>query len=460
MRHNHHFIILMDFPALDALSPIDGRYRRQTEILSSFFSEASIIRYRLKTEVEYFIALCEIPLPQLKNFDPSHFSKLRSYYLEFQNTYAEEVKVIEKETNHDIKAIEYFLRRRFDELGIGEYKEFIHFGLTSQDINNTAFPMAIRDAMKQVIIPMLSDIIQQFTKFAKEWKDVPMLAHTHGQPASPTLLGKEFYVFSERLQAQLKSLKAVPFCAKFGGATGNLNAHYVAYPDINWHCFAQAFVYDKLDLERQRTTTQIEHYDQLAAMFDAMKRINNILIDFDRDIWTYISMEYFKQKVVGKEVGSSAMPHKVNPIDFENSEGNLGMANAVFEFLSSKLPVSRLQRDLTDSTVIRNVGVPLAHSLIAYLSLMKGMGKLLLNKDKLSADLQNNQAVIAEAIQTILRRESYPDPYGALKNLTRGEGHISQATFLEFIDTLDVSQSVKDELRVLSPENFTGRFYL
>jgi adenylosuccinate lyase len=450
----------MDFPALDAISPVDGRYRRQCAMLASFFSEASIIRYRIKTEVEYFIALCEIPLPQLERFDSSLFPKLRSFYLEFRNEYATEVKDIEKETNHDIKAIEYFLRRRFDEMGVGEYKEFIHFGLTSQDVNNTAFPMAIRDAMTQIIVPVIHDVMGHFVAFAREWKDVPMLAHTHGQPASPTLLGKEFYVFAERLQTQLKSLAAIPFTAKFGGATGNLNAHYVAYPDIDWHGFANRFVSAYLGLERQRTTTQIEHYDQLAALFDAMKRINNILIDFDRDIWTYISMEYFRQKVVGREVGSSAMPHKVNPIDFENSEGNLGLANALFEFFAAKLPVSRLQRDLTDSTVIRNFGVPLAHSLIAYLSLMKGMGKLLINKERLTQDLWDNQAVIAEAIQTILRRESYPDPYGALKALTRGEGHISKETFLQFIESLDVTESVKAELKILSPENYTGRFIL
>jgi len=450
----------MDYPALDAISPVDGRYRRQTEVLSTFFSEASIIRYRLKTEVEYFIALCEIPLPQLKQFDAGFFPQLRKYYLEFQTSSAVEVKEIERETNHDIKAIEYFLRRRFDELGIGEYKEFIHFGLTSQDINNTAFPMATRDAMTMVIFPLLKDILAQLEAFAKEWQHIPMLAHTHGQPASPTFLGKEIYVFAERMQEQLKTLFRIPVTAKFGGATGNLNAHYVAYPSINWHCFAEGFVHDKLGLERQRTTTQIEHYDQLAALFDNMKRINNILIDLDRDIWTYISMEYFKQKVVGKEVGSSAMPHKVNPIDFENSEGNLGIANALFEFLAAKLPISRLQRDLTDSTVLRNLGVPLAHSMIAYASLSKGLGKLLLNKDKLAADLQNNQAVIAEAIQTILRRESYPDPYGALKMLTRGEGRITTETFTQFIAELNVSQEVKEELKALSPENYTGRFSL
>lgn len=450
----------MDYPSLDAISPVDGRYRRNTEVLSSFFSEASIIRYRLKTEVEYFIALCEISLPQLKKFDARFFPVLRKYYLEFQTAYAVEVKEIEKETNHDIKAIEYFLRHRFEELGIGEYKEFIHFGLTSQDINNTAFPMATKEAMKMVIFPMLKTILVKLTSFSREWQHVPMLAHTHGQPASPTFLGKEIYVFAERLQEQLNTLKRIPITAKFGGATGNLNAHYVAFPEINWHCFAEGFVSDKLGLERQRTTTQIEHYDQLAELFDAMKRINNILIDLDRDMWTYISMEYFKQKVIGKEVGSSAMPHKVNPIDFENSEGNLGLANALFEFFSAKLPVSRLQRDLTDSTVIRNIGVPLSHSLIAYLSLMKGLSKLLLNKEKLLSDLHENQAVIAEAIQTILRRESYPDPYGALKLLTRGEGRITTETFMEFIEELNVSQAVKEELRALSPENYTGRFFL
>jgi len=441
---------------LNAISPIDGRYRKGTEALACYFSESAIIRYRILVEVEYFIALCRIPLPQLKQFDKQIFPKLRSIYQKFGDEDASRVKEIEKGTNHDVKAIEYFLKEKFDHLKLKTFKEFIHFGLTSQDINNTAFPLALRDAFEDIFDPMLSNIVFELLKKSQEWKNIPMLARTHGQPASPTTVGKELFVFVERLTQQLALLETIPFSAKFGGATGNFNAHHVAYPGIDWVKFADAFIMRTLGLERCRTTTQIEHYDNLAAFFDNLKRINTILIDLDRDIWTYISMDYFKQKVKKEETGSSTMPHKVNPIDFENSEGNLGVANALFEHLSAKLPVSRLQRDLTDSTVIRNIGVPLAHSLIAFKSLLKGLDKLILNEEKIRSDLNTNWAVITEAIQTILRREQYPEPYEALKELTRGKAGINQPELLSFIDSLKIPNKVKTELKKITPENYTG----
>ena len=440
---------------LKAISPIDGRYQSKTVELNDFFSEFALIRYRVMVEVEYFIALCEIPLPQLEDFD-GDYDDLRAIYEEFLTEDAEEIKEIEKTTNHDVKAVEYYLKRQFDELGLSKWKEFLHFGLTSQDINNTAVPLSMMEAHKLVVKPAIEEIIDKLKDMAKEWRDIPMLARTHGQPASPTHLGKEIYVYVERLRDQLQMLNNVPFTAKFGGATGNMNAHKVAYPDIDWPAFAKHFVEKNLKLKRQQTTTQIEHYDYLAAYFDALRRINTILIDLSRDIWMYVSMEYFKQKIKAGEVGSSAMPHKVNPIDFENAEGNLGMANAVLTFLSTKLPISRLQRDLTDSTVTRNIGVPIAHTLIALKSLMKGLDKLLLNEDKIRQDLQQNYAVVAEAIQTILRREQIEGAYELLKGLTRTNKHIDKKTIDEFIKTLPVSEKIKAELAAITPENYTG----
>lgn len=445
----------MEFSSVSAISPIDGRYRKQTESLAYYFSEAALINYRVFVEVEYFIALCNISLPQLKNFDKTRFDELRKICRDFTFKDAHDVKEIEKTTNHDVKAVEYYLKKKFDKLGLGEYKEFIHFGLTSQDVTNTAIPYALKLAVNDVILPALNNIITNFNQKVKQWKKVPMLSRTHGQPATPTFVGKEIRVFVERLQQQLKLLQTIPFSAKLGGATGNFNAHYVAYPDIDWPAFADEFIAG-LGLQRLKTTTQIEHYDNLAAFFDNMKRINTILIDFNRDVWLYISMDYFNQKVVENETGSSTMPHKVNPIDFENSEGNLGVANALFEHLSSKLPVSRLQRDLTDSTVTRVIGTPIAHSIVAYKSLLKGLGKLLINEDKIRKELENNWAVIAEAIQTILRREGYPKPYEALKELTRKNGEVTQEVLQGFIKRLKVSDSVKKELLNITPSNYTG----
>ena len=445
----------MNLSPLTAISPIDGRYRSKTVELDDFFSEFALIRYRVMVEVEYFISLCELPLPQLEKFN-GDYDDLRAIYEEFQLEDAEEIKEIEKETNHDVKAVEYFLKRRFDEMELTEFKEFLHFGLTSQDINNTAVPLSMMEAHKLVIKPALEDLIEKLESMAKEWKDIPMLARTHGQPASPTHLGKEIYVFVERLNDQMKMLNNIPFSAKFGGATGNMNAHKVAYPDTDWPAFAKKFVEKSLKLKRQQTTTQIEHYDNMAAYFDAMRRINTILIDLSRDVWMYVSMEYFKQKIKAGEVGSSAMPHKVNPIDFENAEGNLGMANAIFNHLSSKLPISRLQRDLTDSTVTRNIGVPLAHTMIALKSLMKGLDKLLLNEDKIRYDLQQNYAVVAEAIQTVLRREQIEGAYELLKGLTRTNKHIDKESIDNFINELPVNESIKEELRAITPENYTG----
>jgi adenylosuccinate lyase len=443
---------------LKAISPIDGRYHSKTVELNDFFSEFALIRYRVMVEVEYFIALCEIPLPQLEDFE-GDYEDLRAIYEEFQTEDAEEIKEIEKTTNHDVKAVEYFLKRQFDEMGLEKWKEFLHFGLTSQDINNTAVPLSMMEAHKLVVKPAIEEVIDKLKGMAKEWRDIPMLARTHGQPASPTHLGKEIYVFVERLDDQLKMLNSVPFTAKFGGATGNMNAHKVAYPDIDWPAFAKSFVEKSLKLKRQKTTTQIEHYDNMAAYFDALRRINTILIDLSRDIWMYVSMEYFKQKIKAGEVGSSAMPHKVNPIDFENAEGNLGMADAVLTFLSTKLPISRLQRDLTDSTVTRNIGVPIAHTLIAVKSLMKGLDKLLLNEDKIRQDLQQNYAVVAEAIQTVLRREEIEGAYELLKGLTRTNKHIDKAAIDEFIKGLPVSKEIKMELMAITPENYTGFNY-
>ncbi|NNL77533.1 MAG: adenylosuccinate lyase [Desulfobacterales bacterium] len=446
----------MEFSSLEAISPVDGRYRRATEVLADYFSEGALIKYRLQVEVEYFIALCKLPLPQLENFDPANFKALRSVYREFSLDDARQVKKIEKITNHDVKAVEYFLKEKFDELGLQAFKEFIHFGLTSQDITNTAVPYSIKLACKNVLTPAFDDIVKALQTKAHEWKDVSMLARTHGQPASPTRLGKEINVFVERLIVQKNQLDAVPYSAKFGGATGNFNAHAVAYPDIDWPKFADRLVNNVLGLDRTKVTTQIEPYDNLAAFCDNLKRINTILIDLARDLWSYISMDYFKQKIKKGEIGSSTMPHKVNPIDFENAEGNLGVANAILEHLAAKLPISRLQRDLTDSTVTRNIGVPMAHSLIGLKSLMRGLNKLILNADVIRAELQNNWAVVAEAIQTILRREGYPEPYEALKTLTRTHAVITQKTIAEFVESLDLSQSVKDELLNITPENYTG----
>jgi adenylosuccinate lyase len=450
----------MELTTSNAISPIDGRYRKQTEPLAYYFSEAAYINYRVFVEIEYFIALCNIPLPELKGLNGDTCEELRMISRNFTFEDAEEVKQIEKTTNHDVKAVEYYVKKKFDKLKIRNYKEFVHFGLTSQDINNTAVPYATKLALNEVLLPMLHELEDHLLKKAREWKDVPMLARTHGQPASPTRLGKEIYVFVDRLKNQVHQLKNIPFTAKFGGATGNFNAHKAAYPDIDWVAFADKFVSDSLGMQRQKVTTQIEHYDNLAALFDCLRRINTILTDFSRDMWTYISMDYFKQKIKAEEVGSSAMPHKVNPIDFENAEGNLGMANAVFIHLSEKLPISRLQRDLTDSTVIRNIGVPFGHMMIALKSLMKGIDKVILNEPKLRADLEDNWAVVSEAIQTILRRESYPDPYEALKDLTRTNRKVDRQVLIDFIDKLKVSQKVKDELKSITPENYTGVDFL
>ena len=446
----------MSLSELNAISPIDGRYRSKTGSLSPYFSEEGLIKYRVLVEIEYFIALCELPLPQLKAFDTSKFNALRDIYKKFDARDAQEVKQIEKTTNHDVKAVEYFIKKAFDTLGLGEHKEFIHFGLTSQDINNTAIPLSIKEAMNDVYVPLYFELLEKLKELVKEWANVPLLARTHGQPASPTRLGKEIEVYVERLNEQFNLLNDIPSAAKFGGATGNYNAHKIAYPHIDWKAFGQQFVQEKLGLHHSFPTTQIEHYDHLAALFDALKRINTIILDLDRDFWTYVSMDYFKQKIKKGEVGSSAMPHKVNPIDFENSEGNIGIANAIFEHLSAKLPVSRLQRDLTDSTVLRNVGVPLGHTMIAFKSSLKGLGKLLLNQEKIEQDLDNNWAVVAEAIQTILRREGYPNPYEALKGLTRTNDKINQKTMADFIDTLDVSNTIKSELKAITPSNYTG----
>ena len=442
--------------SLNAISPIDGRYFNKTKVLSSFFSESSLIRYRVKVEIEYFISLCELPLPQLKNFDSNLFKTLRSYYEVFNHSDAQRVKDIETITNHDVKAVEYFIKERMEKDGIGDDKEFVHFGLTSQDINNTAIPMSIKDALEKIYQPAIDSLIKNLEILSSKWSSVPMLAKTHGQPASPTKLGKELYVFVERLNQQLEILKSITHAGKFGGATGNFNAHHVAYPSIDWKKFANDFLVDKLKLVRSQTTTQIEHYDHLASLFDVVKRINTIILDLNRDMWTYISMDYFKQKIKKGEIGSSAMPHKVNPIDFENSEGNIGIANAIFEHLSAKLPVSRLQRDLTDSTVLRNVGVPFSHGLIAILSTKKGLDKLLLNNDAIEKDLENNWAVVAEAIQTILRREGVVNPYELLKNLTRKNEKITEKSMKNFIDNLDVSEDLKTELNQITPFNYTG----
>ncbi|CAI8218181.1 MAG: Adenylosuccinate lyase [Formosa sp. Hel1_33_131] len=446
----------MSLSMLSAISPIDGRYRSKTAALADFFSEESLIKYRVLVEIEYFIALCEIPLPQLKGFDPALFKDLRAVYTDFSSKDAQAIKDIESITNHDVKAVEYFIKDKFDALQISQYKEFIHFGLTSQDINNTAIPLSIKEAITDVYIPEYKTLIDCLKGLVDEWATIPLLARTHGQPASPTRLGKEIQVFVTRLEAQFDSLSSIPNAAKFGGATGNFNAHKVAYPEIDWQSFASNFLKDKLGLHHSFPTTQIEHYDHMAALFDALKRINTIIIDLDRDFWTYVSMDYFKQKIKEGEVGSSAMPHKVNPIDFENSEGNLGIANAIFEHLSAKLPVSRLQRDLTDSTVLRNVGVPFAHTMIAFKSTLKGLHKLLLNPAKIAEDLEKNWAVVAEAIQTILRREGFSNPYEALKGLTRTNEAITQNSISNFIDTLEVSDTIKTELKAITPSNYTG----
>ena len=443
--------------ALTAISPIDGRYRDKVDSLANYFSESALIRYRVMVEVEYFIALCELPLPQLRGFDHALFDNLKEIYLDFTVEDAQKIKDIEKVTNHDVKAVEYFIKERFDALNLHEYKEFIHFGLTSQDINNTAVPCSFRDAIHDVYYPVIDELIAKLEELAEEWKEVPMLAKTHGQPASPTRLGKEIRVFVYRLTKQLELLKKVACSGKFGGATGNFNAHNVAYPEIDWTAFANKFLTEKLKIEREQYTTQISNYDNFAAVFDNLRRINNIVVDLDRDFWTYISMAYFKQKIKAGEVGSSAMPHKVNPIDFENSEGNLGIANAVLDHLSNKLPISRLQRDLTDSTVLRNIGVPLAHTIIAFKSTLKGLNKLIINKPAIEADLEDNWAVVAEAIQTILRREAYPNPYEALKALTRTNSKVTQASIAEFIDTRDVSAELKEQIKQLSPSNYTGK---
>jgi len=446
----------MSLSTLNAISPIDGRYRSKTESLAPYFSEEALIKYRVLVEIEYFIALCEIPLPQLKDFNANLFDDLRNIYRNFTSENALAIKDIESVTNHDVKAVEYFIKEQFDTLNISEYKEFIHFGLTSQDINNTAVPLSIKDAIENSYIPEYQTVLNCLKGLATDWKDIPMLARTHGQPASPTRLGKEIEVFVVRLEEQFNTLNNIPNAAKFGGATGNFNAHHVAYPSIDWKAFGSHFVKEKLGLYHSFPTTQIEHYDHMAALFDCLKRINTIIIDLDRDIWTYVSMEYFKQKIKKGEVGSSAMPHKVNPIDFENSEGNLGIANAIFEHLAAKLPLSRLQRDLTDSTVLRNVGVPFGHTLIGFKSTLKGLNKLLLNESKFAEDLEQNWAVVAEAIQTILRREGYPNPYEALKGLTRTNAGITKNSISDFIDTLEVSDALKTELKVISPSNYTG----
>ena len=447
----------MNLDLLTAISPIDGRYRGKTEALANYYSEFALIRYRVRVEIEYFITLCELPLPQLASFDHALFDRLRDIYRNFDENEAQRVKDIEKITNHDVKAVEYFIKEEFDKIGgLDAYKEFIHFGLTSQDINNTSVPLSVKESLEQVYYPQVEELIAQLQTYADEWKDVPMLAKTHGQPASPTRLGKEIMVYVYRLTEQLNSLKACKITAKFGGATGNYNAHHVAYPEFDWKAFGNKFVSEKLGLEREQYTTQISNYDYLGAIFDAIRRINTIIIDLDRDFWMYISMEYFKQKIKAGEVGSSAMPHKVNPIDFENSEGNLGIANAILQFLAQKLPVSRLQRDLTDSTVLRNIGVPMGHGVIAIQSTLKGLRKLILHEEKLQEDLNNTWAVVAEAIQTILRREAYPHPYEALKALTRTNKHMTEETIHEFIQGLNVSDSVKAELMAITPSNYTG----
>lgn len=441
---------------LNAISPIDGRYRTKTQALSSYFSEEALIKYRVQVEIEYFIALCELPLPQLANFAQHQFEELRHIYQNFTPEDAKAIKAIEKTTNHDIKAVEYFIKQQFERLGLEPYKEFIHFGLTSQDINNTAIPLSIKEALNKVYTPLYEDVLKKLRELAKTWEHVPMLARTHGQPASPTRMGKEIAVFVERLQQQFKRLQTIPHAAKFGGATGNYNAHKVAYPKVDWKAFGQQFVQEKLGLHHSFPTTQIEHYDHLAALFDNLKRINTICIDLNRDFWTYVSLDYFKQKIKKGEIGSSAMPHKVNPIDFENAEGNLGLANAIFEHLAAKLPISRLQRDLTDSTVLRNVGVPFAHTAIAFQAMLKGLHKLVLHTEALECDLENNWAVVAEALQTILRREGYPKPYEALKSLTRTHEKINQKTIAHFIDALHVPEAVKTELKKITPAYYTG----
>ena len=448
----------MNLSPLQAISPVDGRYRNTTESLSKYFSESALIKYRVYVEIEYFIALCEAGIAGLTDFDKNNYSKLRLIHEQFDDIHAQEIKDTEKITNHDVKAVEYFIKKQFDQLGLEAYKEFIHFGLTSQDINNTAIPYTFKLALEEVYYPKLSELIDRIKALAKDWENIPLLAHTHGQPASPTKLGKEFQVFAERLDVQLKNLKSIPNSAKFGGATGNFNAHHIAYPGTNWVDFSNNFVNEVLGLSRAQYTTQIEHYDQFAAQCDALKRINNIIIDLDRDIWAYISKNYFKQKIKEGEVGSSAMPHKVNPIDFENAEGNAGIANALFEFFAAKLPISRLQRDLTDSTVLRNVGVPMSHTIITIASTLRGLNKLLLNEEAILADLENNWAVVAEAIQTVLRREAYPNPYEALKDLTRTNQKITAATMADFIDGLNVNAEVKAELKQITPFNYTGIF--
>ena len=445
----------MGLTTLTAISPIDGRYRKATAELEKYFSEAALIRYRVLVEIEYFIKLCELPLPQLADFDKGKYHSLRDIYGSFSNADAQRVKEIERTTNHDVKAVEYFIKEKMESLDMGDSKEFVHFGLTSQDINNTSVPKSLKDSILEVYIPLVKSLVARLRDLSTEWKSVSMLARTHGQPASPTTLGKEMYVFVERLEIQIAQLEAIPYSAKFGGATGNFNAHHVAYPETDWVKFANTFVGD-LGLSRSQTTTQIEHYDNLSALFDCLKRINTIVLDLDRDIWTYVSMDYFKQKIKEGEVGSSAMPHKVNPIDFENSEGNLGISNAVFEHLSAKLPVSRLQRDLTDSTVLRNIGVPIAHAVIAFKSTLRGLDKLLLNASAFQTDLENNWAVVAEAIQTVLRREGYANPYEKLKELTRVNETINEETIHRFIETLDIDDKVKSELKQISPSNYTG----
>ena len=446
----------MSLTTLNAISPIDGRYRSKVEKLAGFFSEEALIKYRVLVELEYFIALCEIPLQELSHFDHTLFESVRKIYKNFSKSDAKAIKEIERTTNHDVKAVEYFIKKKFDSLGIGVFKEFIHFGLTSQDINNTAIPLSIKLANEGVYIPELESLIKTLDELSEDWAEIPMLARTHGQPASPTRLGKEIAVYKVRLNEQLKTLKNIPYAAKFGGATGNFNAHHLAYPEIDWKAFATNLLNKTLELQHSFPTTQIEHYDHMAALFDAMKRINSIIIDMNRDFWTYISMDYFKQKIKKGEVGSSAMPHKVNPIDFENSEGNLGIANAIFEHLAAKLPISRLQRDLTDSTVLRNVGVPYAHSLIAFKSTSKGLGKLLLNQSKIYEDLEKNWTIVAEAIQTVLRREGYANPYETLKELTRTNTKIDSKSIADFIDGLKVSETIKTELKKISPSNYTG----
>ena len=443
--------------ALTAISPVDGRYHDKVKELEHYFSEYALIKYRVRVEIEYFIALCEIPLEQLESFDSKNFEKLRDIYRNFSIEDAVGIKEIEKTTNHDVKAVEYFIKGRFKELGIERFGEFVHFGLTSQDINNTSIPLSLCEGINRSYMPQLDKVVEKLEEYAQQWKDVPMLAHTHGQPASPTRLGKEIMVFAVRIREQLKQLEQIPHSAKFGGATGNMNAHYFTYPQIDWHSFADRFVSEKLHLKRSFPTTQIEHYDNIAALFDCLKRINTILIDLSRDIWTYISMEYFRQKIKAGEVGSSAMPHKVNPIDFENAEGNLGVANALYGHMAGKLPISRMQRDLTDSTVLRNIGVPVAHSIIAFKSLLKGLDKLILNEAKLNADLEANWAVVAEGIQNVLRREGYPNPYETLKALTRGNNGITEESIREFVNGLEIPETVKKELLSITPRNYTGK---